>query len=207
MPRPHISPQTISLFLLVALLAAPARAQDDANADAAMTPPAQAEAAQDATPADAASFPSPTPALAVDALMPKKEDAPAMEPAESIAKKSACSVRAVVLEVKMVRPATNTTYNAPSMLDKIETHVTVSLQQRAALHPEDAAAADATPRCELAKAESRKATYKLCAPVALRAGDMIQATEGTETGPSKALGCLFDVSVLSRPTTDTPVKK
>lgn len=81
---------------------------------------------------------------------------------------------------------------APSALSMIETDIWVTVNDRKP-HSKNATAASLCNR----GAKGETLAYKLCSPTAVKKGDRIHAIEGLRTGSNKAVGCLFDLAVIS----------
>lgn len=101
-----------------------------------------------------------------------------------------CDIVGTVDRLKLVQrsPWTDGT---PSTMMKLETHISVRIDDR---RPHDKDAAEGHSCHTQSKGEKR--TYKLCSTTKVKSGDRIVGTEGTQTGSSKAIGCLFDLVVL-----------
>lgn len=99
---------------------------------------------------------------------------------------ASCSIEGLVLQLQTV-----STYTAPTSLAETEKHVKISISDRTSRNRKQA-----DPRCQKRPAQEELLTYKVCSPTPIKPGDRIRATEGTETGPSKKTGCLFDIVVL-----------
>lgn len=101
-----------------------------------------------------------------------------------------CDIVGTVDRLKLVQrsPWTDGT---PSTMMKLETHISVRIDDR---KPHDTQASD-THSCHK-ETKGEKRTYKLCSTTKVKSGDRIVGTEGTQTGSSKAIGCLFDLVVL-----------
>lgn len=100
-----------------------------------------------------------------------------------------CEIRGTVAGLQSV-----STTEAPSPLATQETHIYVSISQRSARYRKVSSHNDPCTR----RADAEMRTYKLCSPTRVKKGDIINGTEGTETGPSAPVGCLFDLVVISK---------
>ncbi len=85
----------------------------------------------------------------------------------------------------------------PSTLSMFETDIWVSVKDR----KPHAKNATSTSICNRGAKTEALATYKLCSPAIVKKGDRIKAIEGLRTGSNKAVGCLFDVAVISSSST------
>lgn len=103
-----------------------------------------------------------------------------------------CDVAGMVLRVSKVDKSP-WGQEAPSQMNTIETHVSVSIDTRTP-HRKDV---DATNHPCLSTAKGTLRTYKLCSPTVVKQGDRIFATEGINTGSARAIGCLFDIKVVA----------
>jgi hypothetical protein len=81
----------------------------------------------------------------------------------------------------------------PSTLSMFETDIWISVKDR----KPHAKNATSTSICNRGAKTEALATYKLCSPAVVKKGDRIKAIEGLRTGSNKAVGCLFDVAVIS----------
>lgn len=111
------------------------------------------------------------------------------EPAHGATAPAVCEIRGTVAGLQNV-----STTEVPSPLATQETHIYVSILQRSARYRNLSSENDPCTR----RAESEMRTYKLCSPTRVKKGDIINGTEGTETGPSAPVGCLFDLVVISK---------
>lgn len=100
-----------------------------------------------------------------------------------------CEIRGTVAGLQRV-----STIDVPSPLAGQETHISVSISKRSSRYKKFSS--DNDPCDHQSSAEMR--TYKLCSPTQVKKGDIIHGTEGTETGPSAPVGCLFDLVVISK---------
>lgn len=113
------------------------------------------------------------------------QPAPASQKAASI-----CDIQGTVSQLKFVQSAAWVD-GAPSPMSVTERHIYVTLSSRTP-HDKNAKADDI---CHV-KANGETRTYKICSPIRVKKGDIIKGTEGTQTGSSKATGCIFDLVVI-----------
>ena len=99
-----------------------------------------------------------------------------------------CEIRGQVAALKEVAIG-----NTPTSFAGMETHIYVSVLGRSARYKKNMTS---DPCATEQKAELR--TYKLCSPTRVQTGDLINGTESTGTGPAAAIGCLFDLVVVSQ---------
>lgn len=99
-----------------------------------------------------------------------------------------CEIRGQVADLRQV-----TQGDAPTALAGTETHIYVSVLDRS---PRYKKGIENDPCIRREARELR--TYKLCSPTRVQKGDVINGTEGTNTGPSSPVGCLFDLVVVSK---------
>jgi len=99
-----------------------------------------------------------------------------------------CEIRGQVADLKQVTPG-----DTPTTLGGTETHIYVSVLDRSPRYKKHA---ENDPCTRHAAKELR--AYKLCSPTRVQKGDVINGTEGTQTGPTSPVGCLFDLVVLSQ---------
>jgi len=105
--------------------------------------------------------------------------------------RNVCDIAGTVLGVRKIDKSP-WGQEAPSQMNTIETQISVSIDARTP-HRKDAEEnhpCNATPKGTLR-------TYKLCSPRVVKQGDRIQATEGINTGSARAIGCLFDIKIIS----------
>jgi hypothetical protein len=98
-----------------------------------------------------------------------------------------CDIIATVMAIEKIEKSAWQD-GAPSSFSTVETRITIRISGSA---PH---AADSKSACATTPAAETK-TYKLCSPTPVKAGNIIRATEGMDTGANSALGCLFDISV------------
>jgi len=99
-----------------------------------------------------------------------------------------CEIRGQVADLRQVTPG-----DTPTALAGTETHIYVSVLDRTSRYKKQAE----NDPCFRREAKELR-TYKLCSPTRVKKGDVINGTEGTNTGPSSPVGCLFDLVVLSQ---------
>lgn len=100
-----------------------------------------------------------------------------------------CEIRGQVAGLKEVSIGGET----PTTLAGTETHIYVSVLERAPRYKQHAGSAPC-----VRHQEKELRTYKLCSPIRVQQGDLINGTEGTNTGPTSPVGCLFDLVVVSK---------
>lgn len=112
----------------------------------------------------------------------------AAETAPKITTPTVCEIRGQVADLKRV-----TIGDTPTTLADTETHIYVSVLDRSPRYQKQAG----NDPC-VRRQERELRTYKLCSPIHIKKGDLINGTEGTNTGPTSPVGCLFDLVVVSR---------
>jgi hypothetical protein len=102
-----------------------------------------------------------------------------------------CDITGTVMSIEKIEKSAWQD-GAPSAFSTVETRIAVRINQRT---PHTAGNNAACP----ASLVTETKTYKLCSPTPVKAGSVIRATEGIDTGANSALGCLFDISVQQQP--------
>ncbi len=99
-----------------------------------------------------------------------------------------CEIRGQVAGLKEVAIG-----DTPTTFAGTETHIYVSVLERAPRYKKHVESAPC-----VRHQEKELRTYKLCSPIRVQQGDLINGTEGTNTGPTSPVGCLFDLVVVSK---------
>ncbi len=96
----------------------------------------------------------------------------------------ACEISGTVSDISVKKSM------IPSAIIENETHISVDVTERKARYGN-------TMPCPARSAKAETRTYKLCSQNDVQAGDVINGTEASATGPASPMGCLFDLVVVA----------